>query len=141
MFIDKIKIYVKAGAGGNGAVSFRREKYVAQGGPDGGDGGNGGSIILKVDDHMSTLMDFRYKRKYTATPGQDGMGGRKTGKDGAGRRIVKQMADMLSVTEEELRDLAASVDSVLSQGYICTIGNEEKILENKDLFENIVRLN
>ena len=81
-FIDKARITVKAGNGGNGAVSFHREKYIAAGGPDGGDGGNGGSIILQVDDHMSTLMDFRYKRKYTATPGQDGMGGRKTGKDG-----------------------------------------------------------
>ena len=67
-FIDKARITVKAGNGGNGAVSFHREKYIAAGGPDGGDGGNGGSIILQVDDHMSTLMDFRYKRKYTATP-------------------------------------------------------------------------
>ena len=61
MFVDKVKIFVKAGNGGNGAVVFHREKYVAQGGPDGGDGGTGGSIILRVDDNMSTLMDFRYK--------------------------------------------------------------------------------
>ena len=56
MFIDKTKIYVKAGAGGNGAIAFHREKYVAAGGPDGGDGGNGGSIVLRVDDNLSTLM-------------------------------------------------------------------------------------
>ena len=62
-FIDKAKITVKAGNGGNGAIAFHREKYVAAGGPDGGDGGRGGSIILQVDDHMSTLMDFRYTRK------------------------------------------------------------------------------
>ena len=82
MFVDKVKIYVKAGNGGNGAVAFHREKYVAAGGPDGGDGGHGGSIIVKVDDNMSTLMDFRYKRKYQAPAGQDGEGGRRAGKRG-----------------------------------------------------------
>ena len=61
-FVDKVTITVRAGGGGNGAVTFHREKYVAAGGPDGGDGGDGGSIILKVDDNMSALMDFRYKR-------------------------------------------------------------------------------
>ena len=81
-FIDKARITVRAGNGGNGAVSFHREKYIAAGGPDGGDGGNGGSIILQVDDNMSTLMDFRYKRKYVATNGMDGQGARRTGKDG-----------------------------------------------------------
>ena len=65
-FIDKARITVRAGNGGNGAVAFHREKYIAAGGPDGGDGGDGGSIILVVDDNMSTLMDFRYKRKYAA---------------------------------------------------------------------------
>ena len=65
-FIDTARITVRAGAGGGGAVAFHREKYVAAGGPDGGDGGRGGDIILRVDPHMSTLMDFRYKRKYTA---------------------------------------------------------------------------
>ena len=81
-FIDKARITVKAGNGGNGAVSFHREKYVAAGGPDGGDGGHGGSIILQVDDNMSTLMDFRYKRKYTAQNGMDGQGARKSGRNG-----------------------------------------------------------
>ena len=81
-FIDKARISVRAGNGGNGSVSFHREKYVAAGGPDGGDGGRGGSIILQVDDNMSTLMDFRYKRKYVAGNGADGQGARKTGKDG-----------------------------------------------------------
>ena len=80
MFIDKVRISVKAGAGGNGAVAFHREKYVAAGGPDGGDGGNGGSIVLRVDDNMSTLMDFRYKRKYTAPNGENGQGKRCRGK-------------------------------------------------------------
>ena len=82
-FIDKARITVRAGNGGNGVVSFHREKYVAAGGPDGGDGGKGGSIILQVDDNLSTLMDFRYKRKYVAPNGMDGQGARKSGKDGA----------------------------------------------------------
>ena len=73
-FIDKARITVKAGNGGNGVVAFHREKYVAAGGPDGGDGGRGGSVILQVDDNMSTLMDFRYKRKYVAANGVDGQG-------------------------------------------------------------------
>jgi len=83
MFVDKATIAVKAGKGGNGAVSFHREKYVAAGGPDGGDGGRGGSIIIKSDTNMSTLMDFRYKRKYSADNGADGSGRNKTGKDGS----------------------------------------------------------
>jgi len=81
-FIDKARITVRAGAGGGGAVAFHREKYVAAGGPDGGDGGKGGNIVLKVDGHMSTLMDFRYKRKYVAPDGMPGQGRRCTGKDG-----------------------------------------------------------
>lgn len=82
MFIDKIKIYVKAGAGGNGAVSFRREKYVAQGGPDGGDGGNGGNIIFKIDEGSNTLLAFRYKRKFIAENGGNGEGAKRHGKNG-----------------------------------------------------------
>jgi len=82
MFIDKAAITVIAGKGGNGAVSFHREKYVAAGGPDGGDGGRGGDIVVSADMNMSTLMDFRYKRKYQAENGADGSGSNKTGKDG-----------------------------------------------------------
>ena len=69
MFIDKIKIYLKAGNGGNGCVSFRREKYVAKGGPDGGDGGRGGDVIFRVDEGANTLLAFRYKRKFVAESG------------------------------------------------------------------------
>ena len=81
-FVDTAKITVRSGNGGNGVVSFHREKYVANGGPDGGDGGRGGNIVVEVNDHMSTLMDFRYKRKYTAASGADGAGKRCTGRDG-----------------------------------------------------------
>ena len=82
MFIDKVKIYVKAGDGGNGAVSFRREKYVANGGPDGGDGGRGGNIIFTVNPGDNTLLAFRYHRKFVAENGGNGMGGKKHGKNG-----------------------------------------------------------
>ena len=82
-FVDKAKIHLRAGKGGDGAVSFHREKYVAAGGPDGGDGGRGGSVIFTPDDGMTTLMDFRYKRKYVADDGANGQGKRCAGKDGA----------------------------------------------------------
>ena len=86
-FVDKVTITVRAGDGGNGAVTFHREKYVAAGGPDGGDGGRGGDIIFEVDDNMSTLMDFRYKRKYVAGNGADGQGKRCSGRVGESLHI------------------------------------------------------
>lgn len=83
MFVDKAKIKIKAGNGGDGAVSFHREKYVAAGGPDGGNGGRGGNIVFVADDNFSSLIDFRYKRKYVAENGQNGGAKRCTGKRGA----------------------------------------------------------
>lgn len=80
MFVDTAKIHLKAGKGGDGAVSFHREKYVAAGGPDGGDGGRGGDIVFVADSNLSTLADFRYKRKYIASSGQNGGASRCTGK-------------------------------------------------------------
>ena len=82
LFIDKARIFVKAGNGGNGAVAFRREKYVPAGGPEGGDGGNGASIIFEVDMGLRTLMDFKYQRKYLAQSGEDGSKGKRAGKNG-----------------------------------------------------------
>ena len=82
MFIDNIKVYLKAGDGGNGAVSFHREKYVSAGGPDGGDGGRGGNIIFRVDTGANTLLAFRYKRKFIAENGENGKTGKKHGKNG-----------------------------------------------------------
>ena len=83
MFVDIAKIKIKAGDGGNGAVAFRREKYVAAGGPDGGDGGRGGNVVFKVNDNLSTLADFRYKRKYRAPNGDPGQAGHRNGRKGA----------------------------------------------------------
>lgn len=81
MFIDKVKIYIRSGDGGNGSVSFRREKYVSHGGPDGGDGGKGGDIIFTVDEGQNTLLYFKYKRKFVAQNGQGGMGSKCHGRN------------------------------------------------------------
>ena len=83
MLIDRVKIYVKSGDGGNGSVSFHREKYVAQGGPDGGDGGNGGNIVLYVDEGDNTLLKYKYKRKFIAENGGNGKGDKFHGANGA----------------------------------------------------------
>ena len=81
MFVDIAQIYVQAGKGGDGRVSFRREKYVPDGGPDGGDGGRGGNIVVIADSGLRTLMDFRYKRRYIADNGDNGSKKRMHGKD------------------------------------------------------------
>ena len=93
MFVDQAKIKIKAGDGGDGAVSFHREKYVAAGGPDGGDGGRGGDVVFQVDDNFSTLIDFRYKRKYAAQKGENGSSRNCTGKS-APPLIVKQKSKL-----------------------------------------------
>ena len=117
-FIDTAKIAVKAGNGGNGVVSFHREKYVASGGPDGGDGGRGGDVILTVDDHMSTLMDFRYKRKYAAAPGADGQGKRCSGRDGADLVIKVPRGTVVrdAETREIICDMSGDEPFVLARG-------------------------
>ena len=116
--IDKARITVRAGNGGNGAVAFHREKYIAAGGPDGGDGGNGGSIIVQVDDNMSTLMDFRYKRKYVAGNGVDGQGGRKSGKDGESLTIRVPRGTLIrdAETGEIIKDMSDKEPFVLCKG-------------------------
>ncbi len=82
-FLDQVKIYVKAGNGGDGSASFRREKFIEYGGPDGGDGGNGGSVILKVEQNLNTLIDYRYQQHHKAKRGDNGSGQNRTGKSGA----------------------------------------------------------
>lgn len=117
-FIDKARITVRAGNGGNGCVAFHREKYIAAGGPSGGDGGNGGHIILKVDDNLSTLMDFRYKRKYAAENGVDGSSSRKTGKDGASLTIFVPRGTLVrdAETNEIIKDMSDNELFILCRG-------------------------
>lgn len=118
MFVDKVRISVKAGCGGNGAVAFHREKYVAAGGPDGGDGGHGGSVVLRADDNLSTLMDFRYKRKYVAQNGQDGQGARRSGKRGENLiiRVPRGTVVRDAQTGDVIHDMSDSADFVLCRG-------------------------
>lgn len=99
MFVDRAKIFIKSGKGGNGAVSFRREPFVPEGGPDGGDGGKGGDVIFQADENMRTLMDFRYKRKYEAENGQDGMKKKRYGKNGQDL-IIKVPVGTMVIDEE-----------------------------------------
>lgn len=126
MFVDKVNIKVRAGNGGNGVVSFHREKYVAAGGPDGGDGGKGGDVILKTDPHMSTLMDFRYKRKYVAPNGCDGMGKRCSGKDGQSLVIRVPVGTLVrdAATGGIIKDLCDSEPFVIAKGGIGGWGNQ-----------------
>ncbi len=110
MFIDTAKISIKAGKGGDGAVSFHREKYIASGGPDGGDGGKGGNIIFQVDTNLSTLSDFRYKRKYAAENGENGKSGRCFGKNGKDL-IIKVPQGTLVLDDESGRIIADMSDA------------------------------
>ncbi len=116
MFIDSAKIAIKSGDGGNGCVSFRREKYVPKGGPNGGDGGKGGSIVFVADHSLATLIDFRYRRIYKAQNGMHGMGGDKTGKNGADTIIRVPCGSMIkdAITGELLADLIKDGDTYIA---------------------------
>ncbi len=107
MFIDVAKISLKAGKGGNGSASFRKELYVPAGGPDGGDGGKGGSIIFEVDEGMRTLMDFRYKKSYTAEHGEDGKGRKCFGRDG--KDLVLKVPPGTTIKNEQTGEIIADL--------------------------------
>ena len=112
MFIDKAKIFVKSGDGGNGCVSFRREKYVPLGGPDGGDGGKGGSVVFEVDPGLTTLLDFKYKKKFVAEAGGKGEGSKCYGKDGDDLHIKVPMGTIIRdfETNKVIADLSHKDD-------------------------------
>lgn len=118
MFIDVAKIKLKAGNGGDGAVAFHREKYVASGGPDGGDGGKGGDIVFQTDTNISTLQDFRYKRKYVAKNGENGSGNRCSGKGGENLiiRVPKGTLVKDAETGRLLADLSTDEPQVILKG-------------------------
>ena len=118
MFVDKVRITVCGGRGGDGAVAFHREKYVAAGGPDGGDGGHGGNVVLRVNDNLTTLLDFRYKRKYAAQAGANGQGKRMNGK--RGEHLVIQVPRGTVVRDAEsgaiIVDMSTGEDFILAKG-------------------------
>ncbi len=118
VFIDTAKITVKAGDGGDGAVAFHREKYVAAGGPDGGDGGKGGSVVFKVSSHLSTLADFRYKRKYAAQRGENGRGNKCNGKNGADLIIEVPQGTVVreTATGRIMADMSTDEPVVIARG-------------------------
>ena len=118
MFVDIAKIFIKAGDGGDGAVAFHREKYVASGGPDGGDGGRGGNIVFVADTNLSTLADFRYKRKYIAPKGENGKGGRCNGKkaDDLIIRVPKGTVVKEAETGRILADISDSEPVIVAKG-------------------------
>ena len=118
MFVDKVRITVCGGRGGDGAVAFHREKYVAAGGPDGGDGGHGGSVILRVNDNMTTLLDFRYKRKYAAQAGVNGMGRKMAGKRGEPLIIDVPRGTVVrdAETGQIIVDMSTGEDFIIARG-------------------------
>ena len=118
MFVDNIKIYVKAGNGGNGAISFHREKYVSAGGPDGGDGGRGGNVVFRVDEGANTLLAFRYKRKFVAEPGGDGKTGKMHGKNGEDVIVSVPRGTLIKdpETKKIIFDMANADEYILCKG-------------------------
>ena len=120
MFVDKAKIFIKAGDGGDGCVSFRREKYIPAGGPDGGDGGRGGDVIFVADPALRTLMDFSYQRKYVAENGQPGQGANRAGRSGVPLRIHVPAGTV--VLDEETGAIMANLDTPGKEKLVLTGG-------------------
>jgi len=125
-FVDEVTIHVEGGNGGDGCVSFRREKFIPFGGPDGGDGGDGGSIYLVADYNLNTLVDFRYNRKFRAQRGQNGMGRDCTGKSGEDRRILVPVGTLVrdAASGDLIGDLIAPGQEMLvAKGGVRGVGN------------------
>ncbi|NPD19036.1 GTPase ObgE [Alterinioella nitratireducens] len=118
-FLDLAKVHIRSGAGGGGCVSFRREKFIEYGGPDGGDGGRGGDVIVEVVDGLNTLIDFRYQQHFFARNGQPGMGNQRTGKDGAD--IVLRVPVGTEILEEDQDTVIADLTE-LGETYLLARG-------------------
>lgn len=118
MFVDKVKIFIKAGNGGNGAVSLHREKYVNAGGPDGGDGGNGGDLYFQASEEMNTLVDFRFQRKYIAENGEDGRKNNMTGRSGEDLVIKVPVGTVIidAETGRVVADLHSGIPRMILRG-------------------------
>jgi len=121
-FLDQVKIYVKAGNGGPGSASFRREKFVEFGGPDGGDGGNGGSVILVAEDNLNTLIDYRFQQHFKADPGRSGMGKKKTGANG--RDLILKVPLGTQVFEDDNNTLIEDL-KISGQKLVVALGGKK----------------
>ena len=125
-FLDQAKIYIKAGDGGSGSASFRREKFIEFGGPDGGDGGHGGSIVFTADNNLNTLIDFRYQQHFKADKGENGKGKKKTGK--SGKDLILKVPVGTQIFEEDnntlIEDLVKPEQKIIiANGGKCGLGN------------------
>ncbi len=118
LFVDEVKIYVKAGDGGKGAASFMRAKFIPKGGPDGGDGGNGGSVIMRGDKTLNTLLDLRYQQYYTANSGSGGEGAKKQGRQGGDMIIRVPLGTVVknNETDQIIADIDSEIDFVVAKG-------------------------
>ena len=120
-FLDQVKIYIKAGNGGDGSPSFRREKFIEFGGPDGGDGGKGGSVILKAEQNLNTLIDFRYQQHHKAKRGENGAGQNRTGK--SGEDLILKVPIGTQVFEEDNKTLIYDFTKI-SEEFIAAAGGK-----------------
>ena len=120
-FLDLAKVYIRSGGGGSGAVSFRREKYIEYGGPDGGDGGRGGDVVAEAVEGLNTLIDFRYQQHFFAKSGQGGMGKQRTGKDGA--HIVLRVPVGTEILDEDEETVIADLTEVGQRVVLAAGGN------------------
>ena len=120
-FLDFAKVYIRSGGGGAGCISFRREKFIEYGGPDGGDGGNGGSVIVEAVDGLNTLIDFRYQQHFFAQNGQHGMGSQRTGKDGEDKILKVPVGT--EVLDEDEETVIADLTEVGQRVVIAKGGN------------------
>ena len=120
-FLDQAKINLRAGGGGNGCVSFRREKYIEFGGPDGGNGGRGGDVVVEVSDGLNTLIDFRYRQHFKAGRGHDGVGRNRTG--AAGKDVVLKVPPGTQILEDDQETLIADMSSPGSRVVLCHGGH------------------
>ena len=120
-FLDLAKVYIRSGAGGSGAISFRREKYIEYGGPDGGDGGRGGDVVAEAVDGLNTLIDFRYQQHFFAKTGQGGMGKQRSGKDGAS--ITLRVPVGTEILDEDEETALADLTEVGQQVVLAKGGN------------------
>ena len=120
-FLDLAKVHIRSGSGGNGAVSFRREKFIEYGGPDGGDGGHGGDVVVEAVDGLNTLIDFRYQQHFKAGNGQGGMGRQRTGKDGAD--VVLKVPVGTEILDEDEETVIADLDTLGARHVLARGGN------------------